>query len=223
MTTKSPVPAGALDGVQPRRALAQAVDLGADRLVVDLRLALADLDALVVAELGLRAHADLDREAQRLALAPGRSPRSSSGSPTGAIRAASIAAVYQAPIESRTASSRTASRPMRWTITGGGALPARKPGTRMLATEPAGGLRDAALDLLGGHLRLHAHARLGELGDGGDDVGGHGRATTIQSGVVRSLRAWLYTGPLGHLAAGIADWLELLARYARSRARKRLP
>jgi hypothetical protein len=29
--------------------------------------------------------------------------------------------------------------------------------------------------------------------------------------------AWLYTGPLGHLAAGVADWVELLARYARSR------
>jgi hypothetical protein len=24
---------------------------------------------------------------------------------------------------------------------------------------------------------------------------------------------WLYTGPLGHLAAGLADWAELLARY----------
>jgi len=30
---------------------------------------------------------------------------------------------------------------------------------------------------------------------------------------------WLYTGPLGHLAAGIADWAELLARLARARAR----
>jgi hypothetical protein len=29
--------------------------------------------------------------------------------------------------------------------------------------------------------------------------------------------AWLYTGPLGHLAAGVADWVELLARYVRSR------
>jgi hypothetical protein len=29
--------------------------------------------------------------------------------------------------------------------------------------------------------------------------------------------AWLYTGPLGHLAAGIADWIVLLARYVRSR------
>jgi hypothetical protein len=29
--------------------------------------------------------------------------------------------------------------------------------------------------------------------------------------------AWLYTGPLGHLAAGVADWIELLGRYALSR------
>jgi hypothetical protein len=29
--------------------------------------------------------------------------------------------------------------------------------------------------------------------------------------------AWLYTGPLGHLAAGVADWVELLVRYLRSR------
>jgi methyl-accepting chemotaxis protein len=28
------------------------------------------------------------------------------------------------------------------------------------------------------------------------------------------LAAWLYTGPLGHLAAGLADWVELLARQA---------
>jgi hypothetical protein len=33
--------------------------------------------------------------------------------------------------------------------------------------------------------------------------------------------AWLYTGPLGHLAAGVVDWFELLARYALSRARDR--
>jgi hypothetical protein len=29
--------------------------------------------------------------------------------------------------------------------------------------------------------------------------------------------AWLYTGPLGHLAAGVSDWVELLVRYLRSR------
>jgi hypothetical protein len=32
---------------------------------------------------------------------------------------------------------------------------------------------------------------------------------------------WLYTGPLGHLAAGIADWAALLARLAQARARGR--
>jgi hypothetical protein len=38
---------------------------------------------------------------------------------------------------------------------------------------------------------------------------------------VRSrLAAWLVTGPLGHLWAGVADWLELVAGWARSRARR---
>jgi len=31
--------------------------------------------------------------------------------------------------------------------------------------------------------------------------------------------AWLATGPVGHLVAGIADWAEVLGRYARARAR----
>jgi hypothetical protein len=35
------------------------------------------------------------------------------------------------------------------------------------------------------------------------------------------VRAWLLTGPLGHLAAGLADWGELLSRYWRSRLRRR--
>jgi len=35
------------------------------------------------------------------------------------------------------------------------------------------------------------------------------------------LAAWLYTGPLGHLAAGVADWAELLARYWWARLRGR--
>jgi hypothetical protein len=29
--------------------------------------------------------------------------------------------------------------------------------------------------------------------------------------------AWLYTGPLGHLAAGLLDWATLLVRHARRR------
>jgi hypothetical protein len=33
--------------------------------------------------------------------------------------------------------------------------------------------------------------------------------------------AWLYTGPIGHLYAGLADWLTLLTRYWWARARGR--
>jgi hypothetical protein len=36
------------------------------------------------------------------------------------------------------------------------------------------------------------------------------------------VRAWLYTGPFGHLYGGLADWSELMARYWWSRARVRM-
>jgi hypothetical protein len=36
------------------------------------------------------------------------------------------------------------------------------------------------------------------------------------------LAAWLVTGPLGHLGAGLADWAGLLARHLGQRARRRL-
>jgi hypothetical protein len=39
--------------------------------------------------------------------------------------------------------------------------------------------------------------------------------------VTTPFRAWLYTGPLGHLAAGVADWAELLARYLIKRTTRR--
>lgn len=35
------------------------------------------------------------------------------------------------------------------------------------------------------------------------------------------LGAWLVTGPLGHLYSGMADWLELMARYGWARLRGR--
>jgi hypothetical protein len=34
------------------------------------------------------------------------------------------------------------------------------------------------------------------------------------------LAAWIACGPLGHLYAGAADWMELLARYAAARRRR---
>ena len=147
----------ALDRVQPRRALAQAVELGADRLVRDVHLALADLEALVVAELGLRPHADLDREAQRLAgggqvgevelrLADGRDPRAVDGGRVpGADRLAH-----------RLVEHRVAAHPLDDHRRG--RLAGAEAGHAQPATEPAGGLRDAPLDLVGGYLGLHAHA-----------------------------------------------------------------
>jgi hypothetical protein len=39
----------------------------------------------------------------------------------------------------------------------------------------------------------------------------------------RRLAAWLVTGPLGHLVAGIVDWAVLAARFAYARARGRDP
>jgi len=33
------------------------------------------------------------------------------------------------------------------------------------------------------------------------------------------IAAWVVTGPVGHLVAGVADWAQLLARYAWARAR----
>ena len=33
------------------------------------------------------------------------------------------------------------------------------------------------------------------------------------------IAAWVVTGPLGHLYAGVADWAALLAQWARRRAR----
>jgi len=33
------------------------------------------------------------------------------------------------------------------------------------------------------------------------------------------LCAWIVTGPVGHLYAGLADWAAILLRYARARGR----
>ncbi len=54
---------------------------------------------------------------------PGRSPRSTCGSPTGAMPESSIAFMYQPVNWSRTASSRIGSRPRRWMTIVGGIFP----------------------------------------------------------------------------------------------------
>jgi hypothetical protein len=35
------------------------------------------------------------------------------------------------------------------------------------------------------------------------------------------LAAWIATGPVGHLYAGVVDWVVVLARHARARLRAR--
>ena len=55
---------GALDRLQPGEALADPLDLAVDDLVGRLGLGPADLEALVVAELRLGPHADLEFEAR---------------------------------------------------------------------------------------------------------------------------------------------------------------
>ena len=37
------------------------------------------------------------------------------------------------------------------------------------------------------------------------------------------LTAWLYTGPLGHMYGGVADWSALMARFLWAKARGREP
>ena len=201
-----------------------ALDLGLDRLVADARLAAADLEALVVAELGLGADADLDREAQRLALAGqlgqvevGLADRDDRSAP-------SIAAVYQPAIDSRTASSSTASRPTRWMITGGGTLPVRKPGTRRLRPSARAAWATRFSTSAAG---TSASTRTRDSGSSVTvvvTVGGHGAALTIPWRPMRTRFAtWLVCGPLGHLAAGLADWALLLTRWqlAERQARRR--
>lgn len=39
----------------------------------------------------------------------------------------------------------------------------------------------------------------------------------------RRLAAWLVTGPLGHIAAGVVDWAVLTPRWAWARLRGRDP
>ena len=148
---------GALDGVQGGQPVAQRLDLLVDRRLVDGRLAATDLQALVLAELGLRAHADLDREGQRLALAGqvadvevGLADRGDAG-PVDRVDVPAAQRAAQRLVEHRLAAELADHDGRR-------NLALAKAGNAQLAAELAGGLLDAALDFVGGHLGLHAHA-----------------------------------------------------------------
>ena len=152
----------ALDRLERRERLAQALELGLDLLVVDLGLAAPDLDALVVAELRRRHHADLDREGERRALlgqvvevhlrvADGLDAR---------VRERLLVPARQAAahglVEHRLAAHLPQHDLRRH-------LAAAEPGHAHLAPQLGRGGLQLALERLGRDLHLHAHARVGEL------------------------------------------------------------
>ena len=97
-------------------------------------------------------------------------------------------------------------------------------GHAQVAGELARGLLDALLDLGGGHLRLDAHARLGELGDGGGDGGGPCERPPLYKGRRHALPASSPGGTPARSATSwpaCADWAELLSRWWWSRLRER--
>jgi len=158
-----------LHRVERREAVAQAVDLLVDRLLLDMGLAAPDLEALVRAELGRRPDADLDRERERLALTGEIADvelRLADGDDAGAVDRVDVP--VRERFTQRLVEHRFAPQPpdhdRRWD------LPLTEPGDTHLPSELARSLLDAALDLLGRHFGVDLDARLGELGD----VGFHG-------------------------------------------------
>jgi hypothetical protein len=133
------------------------LDLRGDGVVARVGLAAADLEALVVAELRLRADADLDREPQRLALA--RELRevevrlADRGDPRGVDRRGVPAAerVAHGLVEHRLAAD-ALDHDRRRRLAGAEARDADA------ARERLGGLRHPLLDLRRRDLGLHAHA-----------------------------------------------------------------
>ena len=152
----------AFDGLERRERLADALELGLDLLVVDLRLAASHLDALVVAELRRRHHADLDRERERGALlrqvveihlrvahrldagvgerllVPARQPAAD-----GLVEHRLAAHLPQHDLRRH--------------------LAAAEAGHAHLAPQLGRGRLQLALERLGRDLHLHAHARVGKL------------------------------------------------------------
>ena len=151
-----------------------------------------------------RAHADLDREGQRLAVAGqlaqvelGLADRHDRrgvdrGGVPGADRVAHRLVEHGLAADALDHDRR-------------GRLAGAEAGHAQVAAERPRGLRDALLDLLGG---TSASTRTRDSGSSVTDVVTVGAAMGGRHDTVAAVRtrlaAWLVTGPLGHLAAG--DW-----------------
>src|SRR4051794_295468 len=210
---------GPLDRLELRRAVPELLDLGVDRLVGGLGLAPPDLELLVLPERGLGAHADLDREAQRLALARPVGDvevRLSDGNDLGRTDGGRVPhgdRVTHGLVEHGLAPDALDDHRRR-DLAG---PEARDPHA---AAELTRRLVDALLDLRGRHLGLDADARLRQLGDGGGDVGSHGRTVTIQTPHAAAIcgvaRVWPAGPPVGGRAR-LGRALRALAPGAASR------
>ena len=151
------------DGVGAGEALAQRLELGVDRVGLDLGLAAPDLQALVRPE-PAAGRTPISIENVSAPPSAGEPVTSRLGWPTNAIPASSSAVRHQRFSPSWTALSTTASRPGAASRSAAGPCPCESP--RRAGCARAGGRAlERTLDLLGRDLGDHADAALGKLGD----------------------------------------------------------
>jgi hypothetical protein len=155
---------GAVDGLELAHLLAQRPELAVDGLVGHVGLALADLEPRVVAERRRRAHADLDREGERLALAGQvaevelRVADRDDARLVDGLDVPAAEGLADGLVEDRLAAHPLDDHRRR-------DLALAEAGDAHLATQRARGLLEPLVDLGCRNLRLDAHARLGQLGD----------------------------------------------------------
>ena len=146
---------GALDRLEAREALADPVDLGVDDLLVDLFLLAADLEPLVLAELGRPgAPPTSNLKVSGSPSASGVATISMSGSPIGVTAASSSAASYHSGSASRIASASTAAEAEALDHQRRRRFAFAEAGQAEFARHRAGGAVGGALDVLRRHLRL---------------------------------------------------------------------
>ena len=163
----------AIDGLERRERLAQALELRLHLVGADVRLAAADLEPLVVAQLGGRDDTHLDREGERRA-------------GLGQVGQVELGIADRADARFRHRLLVPAGQPAADGLVHhglaadlaqhdlGGHLAAAEAGHAHLAAELGGRVAQLALERLARDLHLHAHARVAELRCLGLDGGCHG-------------------------------------------------